>query len=117
MGETMHLQLSMSNVRELLKRNHLAHIIEKNSILFDYRFNRRTGDKSYYEINFTTGAEKIGRQRIVFGFTSTNVYEDDFLICTCIRATECTDMPFFAFHFHDLFPSYYPIDEYNDWNK
>ena len=112
----MNAELSMRSVRRLLERNHLAYTIEGNSILFDRWFDRRTGEKSYYQINFTEGADKIGRQHITFGYISRNVYDcEDIIQQECYRETECTDMAFFAFHFRDLFPEFYPVDEYNDW--
>ena len=67
MGTVKNVELSMQSVRRLLERNHLAYTIEKDSILFNRRFNRRTGQKSYYYIGFTEGEKKIGRQSIVFG--------------------------------------------------
>ncbi|MCI5716893.1 MAG: hypothetical protein MR292_00690 [Alistipes sp.] len=118
MGTIKNAELSMKSVRRLLERNHLAYTIKKDAILFNRRFNRRTGQKSYYYIGFTEGGLKIGRQNIVFGSVDYDVYdEDDFAMEVCFRNAMCTDMAFFAFHFHDLFPNFYPIDEYNDWNK
>lgn len=114
----MNAELSMRNVRRLLERNRLAYTIEGNSLLFNRQFNQRTGEKSYYEIYFMDGPTKVGRQRLVFGSTDYNVYDEDgFATTVCLRKTDCTDMAFFAFHFHDLFPSFYPIDEYNDWSE
>ena len=117
MGTVKNVELSMQSVRRLLERNHLAYTIEKDSILFNRRFNRRTGQKSYYYIGFTEGEKKIGRKSIVFGCVDYNVYDEDFAMGTCFRQTMCTDMAFFAFHFHDLFPDFYPTDEYNDWSE
>ena len=112
----MNAELSMRSVRRLLERNHLAYTIEGNSILFNRRFDRRTGDRSYYIIEFSEGADKIGCQRIVFGSAYLNDYDDeDIPMGVCFRVTECTYMAFFAFHFRDLFPEFYPVDEYNDW--
>lgn len=48
MGTVKNVELSMQSVRRLLERNHLAYTIEKDSLLFNRRFNRRTGQKSYY---------------------------------------------------------------------
>ena len=107
MGTVKNVELSMQSVRRLLE----------DSILFNRRFNRRTGQKSYYYIGFTEGEKKIGRQSIVFGCVDYNVYDEDFAMGTCFRQTMCTDMAFFAFHFHDLFPDFYPTDEYNDWSE
>ena len=112
MGTIKNAELSMQSVRRLLERNHLAYTIKEDAILF----NRRTGQKSYYYIGFTEGGRKIGRQNITFGCVDYNVYdEDDVVMATCFRNAMCTDMAFFAFHFHDLFRRFYPIDEYNDW--
>lgn len=115
MGTVKNAELSMLSVRRLLERNHLAYTIEENAILFNRRFNRRSGQRSYYYIRFTEG-RKIGRQKIAFGYVDYNVYDDDFVMDTCFRVSDCTDMAFFAFHFRDLFPDFYPTDEYNDWN-
>ena len=79
MGTVKNVELSMQSVRRLLERNHLAYTIEKDSILFNRRFNRRTGQKSYYYIGFTEGEKKIGRQSIVFGCVDYNVYDEDFI--------------------------------------
>ncbi len=118
MGTVKNAELSMQSVRQLLERNHLAYTIKEGAILFNRRFNRRTGQKSYYYIGFTEGGRKIGRQNITFGCVDYNVYdEDDVVMGTCFRNAMCTDMAFFAFHFHDLFRRFYPIDEYNDWNR
>lgn len=117
MGTVKNVELSMQSVRRLLERNHLAYTVEGNAILFNRRFNRRTGQKSYYYIGFTEGERKIGRQKVAFGYVDYNVYDDDFVMDTCLRVSDCTDMAFFAFHFRDLFPDFYPIDEYNDWNR
>lgn len=118
MGTVKNVELSMQSVRRLLERNHLAYTIKEDAILFNRRFNRRTGQKSYYYIGFTEGGRKIGRQNITFGCVDYNVYdEDDVVMGTCFRNAMCTDMAFFAFHFHDLFRRFYPIDEYNDWNR
>ena len=78
MGTVKNVELSMQSVRRLLERNHLAYTIEKDSILFNRRFNRRTGQKSYYYIGFTEGEKKIGRQSIAFGCVDYNVYDEDF---------------------------------------
>lgn len=104
MGTVKNVELSMQSVRRLLERNHLAYTIEKDSLLFNRRFNRRTGQKSYYYIGFTEGEKKIGRQSIVFGCVDYNVYDEDFAMGTCFRQTMCTDMAFFAFHFTTSFP-------------
>ena len=88
MGTVKNVELSMQSVRRLLER-----------------------------IGFTEGEKKIGRQSIVFGCVDYNVYDEDFAMGTCFRQTMCTDMAFFAFHFHDLFPDFYPTDEYNDWSE
>ena len=45
MGTVKNVELSMQSVRRLLERNHLAYTIEKDSLLFNRRFNRRTGQK------------------------------------------------------------------------
>ena len=58
MGTVKNVELSMQSVRRLLERNHLAYTIEKDSILFNRRFNRRTGQKSYYYIGFTNRSSK-----------------------------------------------------------
>ena len=92
MGTVKNVELSMQSVRRLLERNHLAYTIEKDSLLFNRRFNRRTGQKSYYYIGFTEGEKKIGRQSIVFGCVDYNVYDEDFAMGTCFRQTMCTDM-------------------------
>ena len=78
MGTVKNVELSMQSVRRLLERNHLAYTIEKDSLLFNRRFNRRTGQKSYYYIGFTEGEKKIGRQSIVFGCVDYNVYDERF---------------------------------------
>nr|WP_106634254.1 hypothetical protein [Alistipes sp. Marseille-P5061] len=115
MGTIKNAELSMQSVRRLLERNHLAYTIKEGTILFNRRFNRRTGQKSYYYIGFTGGGRRIGRQNIMFGHI---VYDgDDLVMGTYFRIAMCTDMAFFAFHFHDLFRRFYPIDEYNDWNR
>jgi len=117
MGTVKNVELSMQSVRRLLERNHLACTIEKDRILFNRRFNRRTGEKSYYKIRFTEGGQKVGRQRIVFSSVDCNVYDDDCAMRVCLRQTMCTDMAFFAFRFRGLFPDFYPTDEYNDWSE
>jgi len=118
MGTFKNSELSMRFVRQLLERNHLAYTIEEDRILFNRHFDRRTGKKSYYEICFTEGGQKVGRQRIEFNCVDSNAYaDDDATRRVCIRRSMCTDMAFFAFHFHDLFPDSYPIDEYNDWSE
>ena len=94
MGTVKNVELSMQSVRRLLERNHLAYTIEKDSLLFNRRFNRRTGQKSYYYIGFTEGEKKIGRQSIVFGCVDYNFYDEDFAMGTCFRQTMCTDMAF-----------------------
>ena len=115
MGIIKNAELSMKTVRRLLERNHLAYTVGEDYLLINRRFNRKTGEQSYYSINFTEGGETVGRQRIVFGYTQRNVYEDDFATHTVLRVSNCTDMAFFAFHLHDLFPDLYSVDEYNDW--
>ena len=105
MGTVKNVELSMQSVRRLLERNHLAYTIEKDSILFNRRFNRRTGQKSYYYIGFTEGEKKIGRQSIVFGCVDYNVYDEDFAMGTCFRQTMCTDMAFS----HSISTTSFPI--------
>ena len=89
MGTVKNAELSMQSVRRLLERNHLAYTIKEDAILFNRRFNRRTGQKSYYYIGFTEGEKKIGRQSIVFGCVDYNVYDEDFAMGTCFRQTMC----------------------------
>ena len=105
MGTVKNVELSMQSVRRLLERNHLAYTIEKDSILFNRRFNRRTGQKSYYYIGFTEGEKKIGRQSIVFGCVDYNVYDEDFAMGTCFRRRY---VPTWRFS-HSIFTTSFPI--------
>lgn len=118
MGTVKNVELSMQSVRRLLERNHLAYTIEKDSILFNPTIQPQDRTKILLlHRHFTEGEKKIGRQSIAFGCVDYNVYDEDFAMGTCFRQTMCTDMAFFAFHFHDLFPDFYPTDEYNDWSE
>lgn len=109
-------ELSMQGVRRLMERNRLAYTILGDQILFDRITNRHRGHCSYYFIRFTEDARRVGRQTIAFGFVRhevgnpLNVFE-----LKVYRQAVCTDMAFFAFHFHDLFTDFYPRDEYNRW--
>lgn len=106
----------MQGVRRLMERNRLAYKVSGDQILFDRITNRHRGHCSYYYIRFTEDARRVGRQKITFGYirhevgNPENVYEDN-----RYRLATCTDMAFFAFHFHDLFTDFYPRDEYNRW--
>lgn len=105
MGTVKNVELSMQSVRRLLERNHLAYTIEKDSLLFNRRFNRRTGQKSYYYIGFTEGEKKIGRQSIVFGCVDYNVYDEDFAMGNAF-ARRC--VPTWRFS-HSIFTTSFPI--------
>lgn len=105
MGTVKNVELSMQSVRRLLERNHLAYTIEKDSILFNRRFNRRTGQKSYYYIGFTEGEKKIGRQSIAFGCVDYNVYDEDFAMAHAF-ARRC--VPIWRFS-HSIFTTSFPI--------
>ena len=69
------------------------------------------------ELSMQSVRRLLERNHLAYTIVDYNVYDEDFAMGTCFRQTMCTDMAFFAFHFHDLFPDFYPTDEYNDWSE
>lgn len=105
-------ELSLDQVRRFLKRNRIASLIENNRIFFARCYDRDRGETSRLFVEFAEGVDVVGWQRIRFGAVSA----DDPCRVRCLRESRCTDMAFFAFHFHDLFRELYPFDEYNAWD-
>lgn len=108
-------QLSMTNVCRLFKRNHIFCKVENNRILFRIHPCTRFEGRSFSFVEFEEGRHKCGCQKIYFGVEQEGFTGDDGLLYY-IRESTCTDMAFFAFHFHDLYREIYPFDEYNSWN-
>ena len=106
--------LSVKNVRHFLARNRIAHPLDGNRILFARHYDHRAGEKSYLFVEFLQGTSVEGRQKIRIGKLINNMGEG--YKTTLLRNSDCTDMAFFAYHFHNLFRELYPRDEYNSWD-
>ena len=104
------VELSLLSVRRFFERNRIAYTLGKGVLLFNRQFTNNKSKCTYNYVAFVDGVDLVGRQHITFGRVTidgngTKRVERE-------RASHCTDMAFFAFHFHDLYRDLYPRNEY-----
>lgn len=103
-------ELSLLNVRRFFERNRIAYTLGKSVLLFNRKFSNNKSKCTYNYVAFIDGGNRVGRQHITFG--SVTIDALDRKSVKRERASHCTDMAFFAFHFHDLYRGLYPRNEY-----
>lgn len=104
------VELSVLNVRRFFERNRIAYTLGKGVLLFNRQFSNNKSKCTYNYIAFVDGCDLVGRQHITFGRVTIDALNNKSVKRE--RASHCTDMAFFAFHFHDLYRDLYPRNEY-----